>query len=145
MVGAGKVVPLEFLHATGILAGARGYPRCPDAVISAAGVLAEMSGGAWGPPCLSPYVRQRIDKLRDWAAAPGDGCPEWPGWARGGQRYKDRITSLLARWNDGELGKRELARSGGDIYAALWRAGLGGGGSTQRTVAAMVARAKARR
>ena len=104
-----------------------------------------MSGGAWGPPCLSPHVRRRIDKLRDWAAVPGDGCPEWPEWARGDQRYKHRIACLLTKWNAGELGKRELARSGGDIYAALWRAGLGGGGGTQERVAAMVARAKARR
>ena len=145
MVGAGKAVPLEFLHAAGILAGAKGYPRCPDAAISAAGVLAEMGGGAWGPPCLSPHVRRRIDELRDWAAVPGDGCPEWPEWARGDQRYKDRIACLLAKWHAGELGKRELARSGGAIYAALWRAGLGGGGGSRETVGAMVARARARR
>ena len=146
MVGAGKVVPLEFLHATGVLAGARGYPRCPDAAISAAGVLAEISGGAWGPPlCFSPHVQRRIDGVRAWAAAPGDGHPEWPEWARGDQRYKDRIGSLLAKWAAGDLSRKELARSGGDIYAALWRAGLGGGGGAQDTVTAMVARAKARR
>ena len=49
MVGAGKVMPLEFLHAAGILAGARNYPRCPDTAISTAGILAEIGGGL-GPP-----------------------------------------------------------------------------------------------
>ena len=145
MVGAGKVVPLEFLHATGMLAGARGYPRCSDAAISAAGVLAEISGGAWGPPCLSPHVQRRIDGLRAWATPRGDGHPEWPEWARGDQCYKDRIGSLLAKWAAGDLSRKELARSGGDIYAALWGAGLGGGGGAQDTITAMVARAKARR
>ena len=83
--------------------------------------------------------------LRAWAAVPGDGHPEWPDWARGDQRCKGRIGDLLARWAAGDLSRRELARSGGDIYAALWRAGLGGGGGSQETVAAMVGRAKARR
>ena len=104
-----------------------------------------MGGGAWGPPCLSPHVQRRIDGLRAWAAVPGDGHPEWPEWARGDQRYNGRIGDLLARWAAGDLSKRELARSGGGIYAALWRAGLGGGGGSQETVAAMIARAKARR
>ena len=63
--GVDPAVPLESLPAAGILAGAKGYPRCPDAAISAAGVLAEMGGGAWGPPCLSPHVRRRIDELRN--------------------------------------------------------------------------------
>ena len=144
MVGAGKVVPMEFLHATGILAGARGYPRCPDAAISAAGVLAEISGGAWGPLCLSPHVQRLVDGLRAWAAAPGDGCPEWPELARGDQRCKDRTADLLAKWAAGNLSRKELTRSSGDIYAALWRARLGGR-SDRDTVAAMVASAKARR
>ena len=144
MVGVGRIVLLEFLHATGILAGARGYPRCADAAISAAGIFAEMGGGAWGPPCLSPHVQRRIDGLRAWAAVPGDGHLEWPERARGDQRCKERIGDLLARWAAGDLSRRELARSGGDIYAALWRTGLGGGGGSQETVAAMVGRAKAR-
>ena len=145
MVGAGKVLPLEFLHAIGILTGARGYPRCPDAAISTAGILAETGGGAWGPPCLSPYVQRFIGGLRVWAATPGDGHPDWPEWARGDQRCKDRIGDLLARWAAGGLEKRELARCGGTVYATLWRAGLEGGGGSRETVATMVSRSRARR
>ena len=145
MVGSGRAIPLEFLHAAGVLGGARGYPRCSDAAISAAGVIVEIGGGAWGPPCLTPHVRKRIEDLRAWAAVPGDGPPEWPEWARGDQRVKDRVGELLRKWNAGNLGRAELARSGGDIYAALWRAGLGGGGGSRRTVSAMVDKARARR
>ena len=48
MVGADKVIPMEFLHATGILAVARGYPGYPDMATSTAGILAEI-GGAGAP------------------------------------------------------------------------------------------------
>ena len=107
MVGASKVIPLEFLHATGILAGARGYPRCPDTAISTAGILAEI-GGAWGPPCFVPRVQQRIDGLRAWATVPGDGDPEWPEWARGDQQYEDRIGGFLGP----EVDRRDLREAG---------------------------------
>ena len=99
-----------------------------------------------GPPCLSPHVQRRINGLRAWAATPRGGDPEWPEWARGDQRYKDGIGDLLGRWATGCLERRELARCGGSVYAALWKAGLGGGGGGAReTVAMMVPRSRARR
>ena len=82
MVGAGKVMPLEFLHASGILAGARGYPRCPDAAISTAGILAEIGGGL-GPPV---FLAARSAAYR---RITGVGSHPWgrvPGLARVGTR-----------------------------------------------------------
>ena len=48
------------------------------------------------------------------------------------------------RWTAGTFEKRELARCGGTIYAALCWAGLGGSGGARETVAMMISRSKAR-
>ena len=109
IVGAGKVIPLEF-HATGIVAGARGYPRCPDTAISTAGILAEI-GEAWGPLCLSPHVQQRINWLRAWATVPGDGDPEC---LSGREATSNTRIGLGASWGGGPPGP---SRSGSSHVA----------------------------